>query len=238
MERDCCKTSFNIYMNGFLLLDKPAGLSSAACVARVKHLLGAKKAGHTGTLDPFATGLLPIALGKATKAIPHLPKGRKVYEAVLKLGEETDTLDTEGKVVRQETVPPSSAVRIQEAMAAFLGEHEQVPPLYSAIKVKGRPLYDYARKGHAEGLELKARPVTLFEFSLEAWNVPFLSFKVACSPGAYVRALGRDLAKALGTCGHLVSLRRLESDGFFLKDAVSLEALMKMPARAVTLAGI
>lgn len=224
-------------MDGFLLLDKPVGLSSAACVARVKRILGAKKAGHTGTLDPFATGLLPIALGKATKAIPHLPKVKKVYEATLKLGEETDTLDSEGAVIDTQAVPVLSAPAIEAAMAAFMGSQEQIPPLYSAIKLKGKPLYHYARKGKTAGIELRPRAITISGFSLQTWESPLLSFQVSCSPGTYVRALGRDLARALGTCGYLVALRRLESDGFFLKDAVSLEALMKMPARAVTLAG-
>src|SRR3990167_9456811 len=129
-------------MDGFILIDKPRGLSSAACVGKAKRALGAKKAGHTGTLDPFADGLLVIALGKATKLIPQLPKEKKVYEATLKLGEETDTLDCEGKVVDTCPVPDLSKADIEKSMVAFIGAQEQIPPLYSAIKLNGRPLYD------------------------------------------------------------------------------------------------
>lgn len=218
-------------MDAFLLLNKPIGLSSAACVAKVKKALNLDKIGHTGTLDPFAEGLLPLAIGKATKVIEYLPKNKKRYRAMLKLGEETATLDPEGEVIDRQPVPDAlTAEEIKRVFSTFIGAQSQTPPLYSAIKVKGKPLYRYARQGKTETLpEIAPRLVTVDELTLIEWMPPTLVFEVACSGGTYVRSLGRDIARALGTCGHLTTLVRLESDGFYLRDAIALEELLKSP---------
>ncbi len=206
-------------------------MSSAACVAAVRRQLPkGVKVGHTGTLDPFATGLLPLAIGRATRAIRHLPESPKVYRATLRLGEETDTLDCEGSISRLVPIPDTlSEARIVEAANALLGPQRQIPPLYSAIKVHGRRLYRHARAGTAEGLPLPPRCIEIFRWDSLVWMSPHLDFTVAVSPGTYVRALGRDLAYALGTVGHLVALRRLESNGFSLAQAVSLDFIRETP---------
>lgn len=215
-------------MDGFLLVNKPVDISSAACVAQLKRAFGFSKIGHTGTLDPFAQGLLPIAVGKATRAIEYLPKTRKCYRATLKLGEETDTLDTEGTVIAQMPIPPGlDGTSINATLARLIGKQSQVPPAYSAVKIAGKALYDYARRGQEPSVAPQARDITIHSLSLLNWEPPFLSFDVCCSGGTYVRVLGQSLAHQLGTCGHLIFLERTESDGFSLAHARPLDDILQ-----------
>lgn len=220
-------------MDGFLLLDKPVALSSAAVVAKVKrHLLLVAKVGHTGTLDPFAEGLLPIAVGKATKLIDYLPKADKVYRATLKLGEETETLDPEGKITGTFPVPEHlTSAEIEHILKRLVGPQAQVPPLYSAVKSQGRPLYEYARRHISPEHAPKARQIVIQSCRLLGWDCPYLAFEIACSPGTYVRVFGVELARALGSGGHLRTLRRLASDGFSIQGAIKLDALNAETAR-------
>jgi tRNA pseudouridine55 synthase len=209
-------------IHGVLLLDKPAGYSSNQAVQKVRWLFQARKAGHTGTLDPFATGMLPICLGEASKTAAFMLDADKTYEACARLGIATETGDIEGAEVRNEAVPELDAVRIESAMKEFRGDIEQVPPMYSALKHKGQPLYKLAR----EGKEVKREPrtVTIHELELMSWDAPDLSFRVRCSKGTYVRTLAEDLASELGSCAHLRALRRTTS-GVFDGGMVSLEEL-------------
>ena len=209
-------------IHGILLLDKPAGMSSNQAVQKVRWLYQARKAGHTGTLDPFATGMLPICLGEASKTAAFMLDADKSYEACARLGVATETGDPEGDVIREEAVPPLDAGRIDAAMEAFRGDIEQVPPMYSALKHEGQPLYRLAREGRE--VERKARQVTIHILELIAWEPPELRFRVRCSKGTYIRTLAEDLAAALGTCAHLVALRRTAS-GAFDEPMISLEEL-------------
>lgn len=199
-------------VHAVFLLDKPAGLSSNQALQKVRRLLNARKAGHTGTLDPFATGLLPICLGEASKTAGMIMDGRKTYVAELRLGTATATGDIEGAVVDSAAVPDLDHRAIEEAMRQFRGSLDQVPPMYSAIKQDGKPLYELARQGIV--VERKSRPVEIYRLELIRWNPPVLAFEVACSKGTYVRTLAEDLARALGTCGHLQSLRRTAAQPF------------------------
>jgi tRNA pseudouridine55 synthase len=199
-------------IHGILLLDKPAGMSSNQAVQRVRWLFQARKAGHTGTLDPFATVLLPICLGEASKTAGFMLDDAKTYEACAWLGVATETGDIEGAVVVEDPVPDIDAARIDAAMDAFRGDIEQVPPMYSALKHQGQPLYKLAREGRE--VERNARQVTIHSLELLAWDRPELRFRVHCSKGTYVRTLAEDLAGALGTCAHLKALRRIASGTF------------------------
>jgi tRNA pseudouridine55 synthase len=199
-------------IHGVLLLDKPAGMSSNQAVQRVRWLFQARKAGHTGTLDPFATGMLPICLGEASKTAAFMLNADKTYEARARLGQSTETGDIEGAVVRDEAPPELDPEAIEAAMDGFRGAIEQVPPMYSALKHEGRKLYELAREG--KQVERAARPVTIHSLELLSWAPPDLSFRVTCSKGTYVRTLAEDLAAAIGSCAHLRSLRRLASGTF------------------------
>jgi tRNA pseudouridine55 synthase len=199
-------------VHGILLLDKPAGMSSNQAVQRVRWLLQARKAGHTGTLDPFATGLLPICLGEASKTAAFMLDADKTYEARARLGVATDTGDIEGTLVREAPVPDLDAAAIDAALAGFLGSQEQVPPMYSALKHQGQPLYKLAREG--KQVEREPRLVTIHELECLAWKPPDLAFRVRCSKGTYVRTLAEDIAAALGSCAHLRALRRTASGAF------------------------
>jgi len=194
-------------VHGVLLLDKPPGYSSNQAVQKVRWLFQARKAGHTGTLDPFATGMLPICLGEASKTAAFMLDSEKTYEARARLGIATETGDIEGEAVREEDVPELDAEKIEKAMAAFRGTIEQVPPMYSALKHKGQPLYKLAREGKT--VERAPRTVSIHELECLAWEPPDLVFRVACSKGTYIRTLAEDLGQALGSCAHLRSLRRL-----------------------------
>jgi len=209
-------------VHGILLLDKPAGWSSNQAVQKVRWLFQARKAGHTGTLDPFATGMLPICLGEASKTAAFMLDADKTYEARARLGEATATGDLAGEILRREALPVLGAGDIERAMAAFTGDIRQVPPMYSALKHQGQPLYKLARAG--QEVEREARSVTIHGLELLAWNPPDLEFRVRCSKGTYVRTLAEDLAAALGSCAHLQALRRTAS-GPFDSGMVTLEAL-------------
>ena len=210
-------------IHGILLLDKPAGFSSNQALQKVRWLFQARKAGHTGTLDPFATGMLPICLGEASKTAAFMLDSEKTYEARARTGIATETGDIEGEVVREEDIPELDAKKIEKAMAAFRGTIEQVPPMYSALKHKGQPLYKLAREGKT--VERAPRTVTIHELECLAWEAPDLVFRARCSKGTYIRTLAEDLAKTLGSCAHLRALRRTEVSPFSKTGMVTLEDL-------------
>lgn len=210
-------------IDGVLLLDKPAGISSNDALIRAKRVLNAKKAGHTGTLDPFATGLLPICFGEATKFSQDLLDADKTYETVVHLGIATTTGDTEGEVLKTSDSVSFSMDQIESVLGRFRGDILQVPPMYSALKRDGKPLYEYARAGVE--LEREARPVTISELTLLDWTSPFLTLRVTCSKGTYIRVLGEDIGIALGCGAHLKALRRIQVGSLGIGKAVSLTDL-------------
>ena len=191
---------------GILLLDKPPGLTSNAALQRVRWLLGRPKAGHTGSLDPLATGMLPICIGEATKLAGELLAGRKCYSFELLLGSRTDTADAEGQVIEQQAVPALTEPLIDAALEPMRGPQLQVPPMYSALKRDGEPLYRLARRG--ETVERAPRPIDIYLLQRLAWTPTTIRLRVECSKGTYVRVLAEQLAANLGTCGHLTALRR------------------------------
>ncbi|MDQ2822642.1 MAG: tRNA pseudouridine(55) synthase TruB [Pseudomonadota bacterium] len=209
-------------VDGVLLLDKPVGLSSNDALIRAKRVLNAKKAGHTGTLDPFATGLLPLCFGEATKFSQDLLESDKTYEAIVHLGIMTNTGDTEGDAI--ETLPVDVTVeQIEAALARFRGPILQVPPMYSALKRDGKAYYEYAREGIT--LEREARPVTIHELAFISYDAPFLKISVTCSKGTYVRVLGEDIGAALGCGAHLNALRRTRVGPLSIDGMITMEAL-------------
>lgn len=210
-------------VHGILLLDKPLHMSSAAAVARAKRLFNARKAGHTGSLDPLASGMLPICFGEATKFGAQLLDADKTYRVQLRLGERTPSSDRESEVVETRALPPLSRAGLQEALAKFPRRYDQVPPMHSALKQDGKPLYEYARAGITR--ERAARLITIHELTLIDWQTPDLTFDVRCTKGAYIRVLGDDLARQLGTIGHLRALRRLSVDPFAALPVWSFDAL-------------
>jgi tRNA pseudouridine55 synthase len=210
-------------IDGWVVLDKPLGLGSTQAVGRVRWLFGAAKAGHGGTLDPLATGVLPIALGEATKTVPFVMDGRKEYRFTLRFGEARSTEDAEGAVTSTSAVRPSDEA-IRAALGRFLGEIEQVPPAFSALKIDGKRAYDLARAG--EAVVLKSRRVSIERLELlHRPDADRADFAVACGKGTYIRSLGRDLALALGTVGHLAALRRTAAGPFGEGAAISLSKL-------------
>ena len=210
-------------MHGFIVVDKPAGLTSHDVVARVRRILKMKKVGHTGTLDPFATGVLPVALGEGTKAIPFLDEGVKEYRAVMKLGIITATDDVDGSVIAERPLDGIDEAVIRETLAAFTGAITQIPPMFSALKRNGVPLYKLARKG--EEVEREPRQITLSSLVIDRIELPLVAFTVRCSRGTYVRALARDMGERLGCGAHLTELRRTASGPFTLADSRTLEQL-------------
>jgi len=210
-------------LDGIVLLDKPTGLGSTPALQRVRRLLRAAKAGHAGTLDPLATGMLPLCFGQATKACGQLLGASKAYRATLVLGAATDTGDADGAVLRTATVPASDPARLQAVLAALSGERDQVPPMYSALKRDGRPLYELARRG--EEVERAPRRITIHHIEPLAWSGGVLEFEVRCSKGTYVRVLGEEIAAGLGTVGHLGALRRLWVEPFEGQPMASLESI-------------
>lgn len=213
-------------INGWLIIDKPTGIGSTPVVSLTRRLLDAKKNGHTGTLDPFASGVLPIAFGEATKLIPYVTDGAKEYEFTLKFGSATDTLDLTGEIIQSGGRLPAKS-EILAILPSFLGEITQIPPAYSAIKIDGHRAYDLARQGHQ--IEMPSRQVTIHQLSLIDMPSPDSArFLVACSKGTYVRTLGADIATKLGTCGHLTALRRTKCGKFSLNDTILLENLKKI----------
>ena len=213
---------------GFLVLDKPAGLTSHDCVSRVRRAYGLRRVGHGGTLDPAVTGVLPIALGPATRLLPYL-SGGKSYRGVIQLGVRTASDDLQGEVLDRHTVPPLDAAGMERALAPFRGEILQRPPQVSAVHVNGERAHVRARRG--EALELSERPVTIEALQLLGWDPATgqLALHIDCSAGTYIRALARDLGEALGCGGALASLRRTAALGFRLEQACSLEALQAQP---------
>ena len=209
-------------VHGVLLLDKHAGDSSNDVLIQAKRLLNAQKAGHTGTLDPFATGLLPLCFGEATKFAQDLLDADKTYETVLHLGSTTTTGDTEGDVLAQLPVEVNLQL-IESVLARFRGPIRQVPPMYSALKRDGKPLYEYARAGIT--LEREAREVIIHALEMLAYDAPFLSLRVTCSKGTYVRVLGEDIGAALGCGAHLQSLRRTQVGSLYVSRAMTIDAL-------------
>ena len=226
-------------VDGVLLLDKPVGLSSNDALIRAKRVLNAKKAGHTGTLDPFATGLLPLCFGEATKFSQDLLEADKTYEATVHLGIMTNTGDTEGEAI--ETVPAEvvdavTEAQIEAALARFRGPILQVPPMYSALKRDGKAYYEYAREGIT--LEREARPVTIHALELISYEAPFLKIRVTCSKGTYVRVLGEDIGAALGCGAHLNALRRTQVGPLTIDGMITMEALQAHSAPLTLLAPV
>ena len=203
-------------LSGCLLINKIKGTTSRQEVNNVSHALNTKKCGHIGTLDPFATGLLIVLVGKATKIAPLLEREDKKYIATLKLGKATDTLDDTGKLIEEKPVPTLTRELIKNVFASFIGENEQVPPMYSAVRINGKHLYEYARKG--EDIERKARKINIYSLELISFEKDSITFLCHVSKGTYVRTLAMDIAQKLGTVGHLVDLNRISIGEYSLDD--------------------
>lgn len=210
-------------INGFVVIDKPAGITSHDVVSRVRRILGTRKVGHTGTLDPFATGVLPIAVNDGTKAIPFLDEGVKCYEAVMQLGVATDTLDMTGTVIREADWQAVGQEELGSVLKRFTGQISQIPPMYSAIKRDGQPLYKLARQGQV--VERAAREIEIHSLEMLSFAPPFASFRVVCSRGTYVRTLADDMGDMLGCGAALKELRRIASGPFNISTSVSLDGL-------------
>jgi tRNA pseudouridine55 synthase len=215
-------------IDGILLLDKPLGLSSAGAVARAKRLFNARKAGHTGSLDPLASGLLPICFGEATKFGAQLLDADKAYRVTLRLGERTQSADRESEVVESRDIPAYTRAQLESALALFPRDYRQIPPMHSALKQDGKPLYEYARAGITR--ERAARAIVIRDMQLLEWQPPDLTFDVRCTKGAYIRVLAEDLAAQLGTIGHLHALRRIGVSPFAAEQQWTFEALESLSA--------
>jgi tRNA pseudouridine55 synthase len=216
-------------MHGFVVIDKPEGLTSHDVVAAIRRICQTKKVGHTGTLDPFATGVLPVAIGEGTKVIPFLDESVKVYQAVLRLGTSTDTQDRTGTVLRQGEWQHLTPADILAAVPHFTGPIAQIPPMYSALKRDGVPLYRLARAG--KEVVREPRQIIIHALTIDQYSLPDVTFTVSCSPGTYVRTLAADLGEMLGCGAHLIALRRLRSGAFSLADAFSLATLQETVTR-------
>jgi len=210
-------------ISGVLLLNKPKGISSNGVLQRVRAMLNASKGGHTGNLDPMATGLLPLCFGEATKFSSYLLDADKAYIACARLGQVSDTGDAEGEIIRERSVPELTEQQILDVMARFTGDIEQIPPMYSALKQNGQPLYKLAREGKT--VERKPRPVTIFQIELISWQSPDLTFSVRCSKGTYVRTLAEDMGEALDCGAHLISLHRTHTGGFDASGMIDFDQL-------------
>lgn len=221
-------------ISGWVVLDKPHGMTSTKAVSEVKRRLDARKAGHAGTLDPLATGLLAVALGEATKTVPYVQDGRKLYRFTVRWGVETTTDDAEGEAVETSDARPSEH-EIEALLPRFTGEIEQVPPNFSAIKVAGERAYDLAREGSPP--ELAARPVFIESLDLVEAKGDDAVFEARCGKGTYVRSLARDMGRSLGCFGHVSALRRLSVHPFGEAEMISLDALECFPHIAATVAG-
>jgi len=212
----------------FLIVDKPPGLTSHDVVAIVRAVTGIKKVGHTGTLDPFATGVLVLALGMATKMIQYLSEDLKIYDMTMKFGESTTTGDPEGETLETRDIPSLTPDVLQPVLDKFLGEQLQEPPRYSAVKVKGRPLYAYAREG--KDVRAKARPIRIDKIEPLHIDAPHVRLRVECGRGTYARVLSEDIGQALKSCAHLSQLRRERSGPFEIARAISMPALAEIVA--------
>ena len=212
-------------LDGWLIVDKPAGITSTDVVNRVRRGFDAQKAGHGGTLDPLATGLLPVAFGAATKTVPYIMDGTKLYHFTLRFGEARDTDDADGQVIETSAERPDAA-RIAAGLVAFQGDIMQVPPIFSAIKVAGERAYDMAREGRPPVLEPRPARIDRFEM-IERVDDDTAIFAVQSGKGVYMRSLARDLARACGTVGHVAALRRLRVGPFLIEDAISLDKILE-----------
>ncbi len=216
-------------IDGLVLLNKPAGVTSNGILQQVRRIYSAKKAGHTGALDPFATGLLPICFGEGTKISGLLLDADKTYIATLQLGQATDSGDKDGEIVQEEEVPVLTADRIETVLKKFRGNSTQIPPMYSALKHQGKPLYYYARQGIE--IERPARQIKILELVLESFDgQKEIQFTVSCSKGTYIRTLAEDIAKSLDTVGHLTALHRIKTGNLTAEQMVSIETIEKNKA--------
>ena len=211
------------HISGVFLLNKPLGISSNAALQKVRWLYRAEKAGHTGALDPLASGLLPICLGEATKFSHYLLDSTKRYQTTIHLGHSTTTGDVEGEVLLEQAVPALTEDKIKQVLEKFVGDIQQVPPMYSALKKEGRPLYELARKGIE--IEREARPIHIYAIELLSFTENSITLDVTCSKGTYIRVLGEDIAQALGTYGHLTYLHRIKTGHFDLIPEYTIEYL-------------
>ncbi|QGM47222.1 tRNA pseudouridine(55) synthase TruB [Methylocystis heyeri] len=209
-------------VDGWIVLDKPIGMTSTHAVSRLKRIYNGKKAGHAGTLDPLASGILPVAFGEATKTVPFVQDGEKAYLFTVRWGAETDTDDSEGAVVRTSETRPETAA-LTAALPGFIGDIMQTPPQYSAIKIAGERAYDLARDG--ETVALKARPVTIHRLEILETTPDETKFVMECGKGAYVRAIARDLGRLLGCFGHVTALRRTRVGPFTEDDSFTFEEI-------------
>ncbi len=212
-------------MDGILNIDKPAGLTSFRVVAALRRASGEKRVGHAGTLDPDATGVLPVCLGKATRVVEYLGSASKSYRATVRLGVTTDTYDASGTVTSRSDPSHITRMQVETALAAFRGPIRQTPPMYSALKHTGRPLYALAREGRT--VARPSRPVTIHRLALTGWDPPELTLEIDCSKGTYVRSLAHDLGQALGCGAHLNGLVRIRVGDFTIGEAVTLETAVE-----------
>lgn len=212
---------------GFLNIDKPTGMTSHDVVARLRRGLKLKKVGHAGTLDPMATGVLIVCLGAATRLSEYVMGHRKRYRAVVHVGVETDTYDAEGEITRQVDASGLTPEQVEACLPQFVGDLQQIPPAYSAIKQSGRKLYELARAGQT--VELQPRPVSIHAIEMVDWTLPTFTLEVECSAGTYIRSLAFDLGRALGIGAHLAGLVRLSSGAFKQSDAVTLDQMLASP---------
>ena len=219
------KKSTKREIDGVFLLNKPLGFSSNQALKKIQWLLNAKKAGHTGTLDPMASGLLPICLGEATKFSNRLLNANKTYIATVQLGVTTTTGDQEGEVISEKEAVLNEA-QLKETLQKFLGDITQIPPMYSALKFEGRPLYEYARQGIE--IERKSRQITIYDIRLMEFQGSVMTIEVSCSKGTYIRTLAEDIGRALGCGAHLKGLERTQTGNFQLSEALTIEALEVM----------
>jgi len=210
-------------IDGIVVLDKLKGMSSNAALQSVKRIFDANKAGHTGSLDPLATGVLPLCLGEATKVSQYLLDSNKRYQARVKLGVRTDSGDAEGTVISSCDDVEVSLAQVEQLLSRFKGEIEQLPPMYSALKVNGVPLYKMARKGLT--VERERRVVTVFSIDLLGFDQPFIDLEIFCSKGTYIRTIADDIGEALGCGAHIIELRRLQAGSFDLEESITLEQL-------------
>ena len=220
------KKSLKREIDGVFLLDKPLGFSSNQALKKIQWLFNAKKAGHTGTLDPMATGLLPICLGEATKFSHRLLDAHKSYIATIQLGITTSTGDQEGEVISEKEVVLNEA-QLKDTLKKFMGDMTQIPPMYSALKFEGKPLYEYAREGIE--IERKSRQIKIFDIKLINIEKSIITIEVLCSKGTYIRTLAEDIGQTMGCGAHLKGLERTQTGNFQLSEALSIEALEAMP---------
>jgi tRNA pseudouridine55 synthase len=217
-----------VQLNGFLVIDKPKGVTSFDVVRTIRRTLKVRRVGHCGTLDPMATGVLPVAIGEATRLVEFVMDGEKIYRGTLKLGETTDTQDAEGTILSHDGIDGIGRTEIEGAIVTLLGPIKQLPPMYSALKRDGVPLYELARKGIE--VERALRPIEIYRFELCSIDLPFVTFEVTCSKGTYIRTLAHDLGARLGCGAHLTALRRLKSGAFSEVEAIPLDRLQNEPA--------